>query len=101
DGQFGAVHDMSLVSSTGISTSGTPVSSELGFGHVADLSLVSTSSATAELEGVTEARQKLLENLDDETEANVRTDAPAGGPGAGNTLSLDPVAGRSPSPLMG
>ncbi|HSO34005.1 MAG TPA: Hsp70 family protein, partial [Labilithrix sp.] len=98
-GQFGALGDISLVSTTGMAPSSNEPSAELGFGHVADLSLVSTSSATAELDDVTEARQKLLENIDDETEANVR--GQPGAPAFGNTLSLDPVApgGRSPAAL--
>ena len=93
-GQFGAVGDISLVSSTGVA----PSSAELGFGHVADLSLVSTSSATAELDDVTEARKKLLDEIEDETEANVRTDAATGiQPGLGNTLNLS--AAPAPSPF--
>jgi molecular chaperone DnaK len=97
-GQFGAVGDISLVSSTGVAPSGAEQSVELGFGHVADLSLVSTSSATAELDDVTEARKKLLDEIEDETEANVRTDAATGvQPGMGNTLNLS--AAPAPSPF--
>ncbi len=97
-GQFGAVGDISLVSSTGVAPSAADPSVELGFGHVADLSLVSTSSATAELDDITEARKKLLDEIDDETEANVRTDAATGvQPGLGNTLNLS--AAPAPSPF--
>ncbi len=109
-GQFGAVRDLSLISTTGVAPSSgasgaQSTTGELGFGHVADLSLVSTSSPTAELDDMTAARQKLLAAFEDDTEANVR-DGTAVLPGApgGNTLSLEAVArpgGRSPAPLQG
>ncbi len=108
DGQFGAVRDLSLISTTGMSTSsGSPSSAELGFGQLPDLSLVSTSSATSEVEDVTQARARLLESIEDETERG--TEVPVkgvpGGLGAelkkpvpNTTLNL---AARSPSPLLG
>ena len=89
-GQFGAVRDLSLISSTGASTPGAD-SGSLGFGHVADLSLISTSSATAQLDGVAEARQALLDNYEDETEANLME-------GPGGTMNLDPAANPGARP---
>ncbi len=99
-GQFGAVGDISLVSTTGVARSaGGEPSADLGFGHVADLSLISTSSATAELDDITEARKKLSEEIEDETEANVRPDATKSiQPGAGNTFNLS-AAPASPPPF--
>jgi molecular chaperone DnaK len=106
DGQFGAVRDLSLISTTGIAiaavssaASGKPgaASGELGFGHVADLSLVSSTSATAGLDGVAEARQKMLEDLEEQTQANVFE--PQGG-----GLSLEArggPGGRGPAPPQG
>lgn len=97
-GQFGAVRDLSLISTTGTSSPGVGSDpGELGFGHVSDdLSLVSTSSATANLD-TAKARKDLLDDYEDETEANVVE----GGGGKGGTMSLDPVANpaRGPAPL--
>jgi molecular chaperone DnaK len=88
-GQFGEVRDMSLISSSGMASPsvGRPGSNvDLGFGHVSDdLSLVSTSSATAHFEN--DARKQAFENYEDETEANVME-----GGGKGGTMNLDPVA---------
>ncbi|MDB5220480.1 MAG: Chaperone protein DnaK, partial [Myxococcaceae bacterium] len=88
-GQFGAVRDMSLISSSGLSSpgGGRPGSNvDLGFGHVSDdLSLVSTSTATAHLEA--DVRKQAFESYEDETEANVMD-----GGGKGGTMNLDPVA---------
>ena len=50
DGPFGAVQDLSLVSTTGVSAPG--VSDDAGFGHVSDLSLISTQAADAPTEAV-------------------------------------------------
>ena len=118
-GVFGEVHDMSLVSNSGISTSGvstsavtqgapgtqnplasTLPSSDQPFGHLPDLSLVSTSSATAQLDDVTEARHKMQAELDAEVDEET---AAAKRPG-GNTVNLDPGANpgagpRNPAPI--
>ena len=99
-GQFGAVSDLSLISSIG-APAPSAETGNLGFGHVADLSLISTSSATAQLEGGADARQAFLDNFEDETEANVLD-----GPGKGGTIDLDPGAnpgahgGRAAPTLM-
>jgi molecular chaperone DnaK len=87
-GQFGAVRDLSLISTSGVSQPGVGSDpGELGFGHVSDLSLVSTSSATGQIDGVAEARQKLLDAYEDETEANL-----VEGGGKGGTMNLEPAA---------
>lgn len=75
-GQFGAVRDMSLISSSGISSPGATAgakdapSSPDVFGHVSDLSLVSSAGAATD-PGVAAARAKMADDLEDETEANV------------------------------
>jgi molecular chaperone DnaK len=102
-GKFGEVRDLSLISSTGVSSpspitgGGGRESADFGFGHVSDLSLISTSGAMAEAEGIGQARKDLLENFEDETEANVID-------GKGGTMNLDPTANpgaRSPAALQG
>ena len=104
-GQFGRVADTSLVSSSGISgvSGGLPSSggsADFGFGHVSDLSIASNPSATAQAEGVAEARQRLLDDFEDETEANLKDHVP----GRGSTVNLDPVsnpaAARGPAALV-
>jgi molecular chaperone DnaK len=62
EGPFGAVPDLSLVSTTGVSSPG--VSDEPGFGHVSDLSLISNQTADAAMDAITQARP-----LDGPTEA--------------------------------
>ena len=100
-GTFGEVRDMSLISSSGVSSPAPIISRpgsnvDLGFGHVSDdLSLISTSSATAQIDG--DLRKQALQGFDDETEANV-VDA------KGGTMNLDPVANpnaRAVPPLQG
>jgi molecular chaperone DnaK len=103
-GTFGEVRDMSLISSSGVSSPSDPAriisrpgsNVDLGFGHVSDdLSLISTSSATAQIDG--DIRKQALEGFEDETEANV-IDA------KGGTMNLDPVANpnaRAVPPLQG
>ncbi|MBX3185641.1 MAG: Hsp70 family protein [Labilithrix sp.] len=99
-GQFGQVREVSLVSTSGVSTSGVSgsaitkgagsPSSPDQFGHLPDLSIQSTSSQMSEVEGITEARQKMLEAYEDETEARVDK--------AG--LSLEPATSpRTPAAL--
>ncbi len=99
-GRFGEVRDMSLISSTGVASpqiiNAPGESADYGFGHVSDLSLISTSSATAEAEGIGQARKDLLENFEDETEANLRD-------GKGGTMNLDPSSNpgaRGPASLQ-
>ncbi|MBS2019408.1 MAG: Hsp70 family protein [Deltaproteobacteria bacterium] len=101
-GAFGEIREMSLVSTSGVSTSGVSgsavtqgapglPSSDQPFGHLPDLSLVSTSSATAELDDVTEARQKMQAELEGETAVK-----------KGGTVNLDPAANpgaRGPAPI--
>jgi molecular chaperone DnaK len=65
DGPFGALADLSLISTSGISTTAqAPAITTPGFGHISDLSLISTPSAqtdtgiTAELEA---ARAKAID----------------------------------------
>jgi molecular chaperone DnaK (HSP70) len=86
-GQFGAVRDMSLISSSGIGapSEARPGSNvDLGFGHVSDdLSLVSTATAHFDQS----ARKQAFDNYEDETEANLIE-----GGGKGGTMNLDPVA---------
>jgi molecular chaperone DnaK len=100
-GQFGAVRDLSLISTTGMSSPDPSTDpGVIGFGHVSDdLSLVSSvsSSATAELEGGAMARQNLLDSYEDETEANILEGGKAG------AMSLDRVGGpgHAPAPLTG
>ena len=101
-GRFGEVRDMSLISSTGLAPGPQIInapgdSADYGFGHVSDLSLISTSSATAEAEGIGQARKDLLDNFEDETEANLRD-------GKGGTMNLDPASNpgaRGPAALQG
>ncbi len=73
---FGAVRDLSLVSSSGVGTSpGVPSSDDGPFGHVSDLSLISTNTETAARDALAGARQKALAGFDDDggdTEAMVR-----------------------------
>ena len=95
DGAFGALPDLSLVSTTGVApTMGVLPSSGPGFGHVADLSLISNTTATAAMDAIKNARQRAVETgqFDDETEAVRRL--PAGG-----TLALEakanPAAAKS------
>src|SRR5262249_21243683 len=74
-GQFGAIRDMSLISSSGVSGQApTQVSNPGEFGHVPDLSLISSNTATAAMDAITNARKKALDEgaFDDETEANVK-----------------------------
>jgi molecular chaperone DnaK len=95
-GQFGAVREPSLVSTSGVSTSGVSTSAITqgagdlpasgDFGHLPDLSIGSTSSQVSEVEGITEARQKMLDAYEDETEANVNK---------GAAISLEPMARTS------
>ena len=99
-GHFGEVRDMSLISTSGMPSpsAGRPASNvDLGFGHVSDdLSLISTSSATAQVDG--DLRKQALDHYDDETEANVMEG------GKGGTMNLDPVANpnaRGLPPLQG
>jgi molecular chaperone DnaK len=70
DGPFGAVPDLSLISTTGVSTNRNPE----GFGHVSDLSLISNQTATAATDAITHARSQALESgqfSHDSTEAIV------------------------------
>src|SRR5262249_17494909 len=46
-GQFGAVKDLSLISSSGVSSGGQPISQPGDFGHIKDLSLISTSGVSS------------------------------------------------------
>jgi molecular chaperone DnaK len=88
-GHFGEVRDMSLISTSGMASPPVrlPSNVELGFGHVSDdLSLISTSSATAQVDG--DLRRQAFANYEDETEANLIE----GGSAKGATMSLDPVA---------
>lgn len=74
---FGAVKDLSLVSTSGIATDpGIPSSDQEQFGHVSDLSLISTNTETAAKDALASARQKALASFDDggDTEAMVRKD---------------------------
>lgn len=58
EGPFGAVQDLSLVSTTGVSSPGVD-SEDPGFGHVSDLSLIANPTANARpLAGPTEAATK-------------------------------------------
>lgn len=105
DGPFGAVRDLSLISSTGMSSpdpaggDGAPA-----FGHVSeDLSLVSTAGVTSHLDtarnpGGVGAKSDLFDSIDDETQANVREGA---GVGAA-TMSLAPAQSpaRGPAALV-
>ncbi len=102
DGPFGAVPDMSLVSSSGVSSPDDP-----GFGHVSDLSLISNETANAAMDAITQARSRALGSgeLDDPTEARDRgaPHAPMGNKERGNTIQLEPGAnpafgGRPRSP---
>lgn len=88
EGQFGQVHDLSLVSSTGVSSSGVSNPGEVGFGHVSDLSLISNQTATAAMDAITNARNEALDSgaFDEQTEAIVRKKG-----GAGNTLDVPPA----------
>jgi molecular chaperone DnaK len=83
EGQFGAVPDLSLVSTSGVSSSGVS-SPDGGFGHVSDLSLISNQTATAAMEAITQARSHAMESgqFEDETEA-LRRD------GKGRSMQLD------------
>jgi molecular chaperone DnaK len=111
DGPFGALADLSLISTSGISTTAqAPAITSPGFGHIGDLSLISTPSAqtdtgiTAELEA---ARAKaiadgLVEAMDSPTEVKKAPEtrrgiAPPtpGAKGAASTSQLDP--GENPA----
>ncbi|MBX3260852.1 MAG: Hsp70 family protein [Labilithrix sp.] len=93
-GPFGALADLSLVSTTGVSTPGVD---DGGFGHVSDLSLISNQTATAAMEAITKARSEALEagQFDDETEAFARGSAE---PGKGSTVQLDPASNPAAKP---
>ncbi|MBX3208014.1 MAG: Hsp70 family protein [Labilithrix sp.] len=95
DGPFGALADLSLVSTTGVSAPGVD---DGGFGHVSDLSLISNQTATAAMEAITKARSDALETgqFDDETEAFAR-DAGAA-PGRGRTVELDATSNPAAKP---
>jgi molecular chaperone DnaK len=61
-GQFGEVRDLSLVSSSGVNTApGDQARTAPGFGHVSDLSLISTSTSTETSDAITEARKQALD----------------------------------------
>jgi molecular chaperone DnaK len=99
DGPFGALSDLSLISTSGVSTTAqAPAVTSPGFGHIGDLSLISTPSAqtdtgiTAELEA---ARAKALETglvdaIDSPTEIKKAPSAKGG-----STMQLDP--GENPA----
>ncbi|MFO0741948.1 MAG: Hsp70 family protein [Labilithrix sp.] len=99
DGPFGAVADLSLISTTGVNTNAGVTNP--GFGQIGDLSLVSTSSSTQTETGVTNeiaaARAKALAEgfVDDgrRPPETVKGIAPA--LGAGRTVQLEP--GENPA----
>ncbi|MBX3206477.1 MAG: Hsp70 family protein, partial [Labilithrix sp.] len=100
DGPFGALADLSLVSTTGVSAPGVG-SDDGGFGHVSDLSLISNQTATAAMEAITHARSQALETgqFDDATEAFERGGGAAGGEsGKGRTVQLDPESNPAAKP---
>jgi len=118
DGPFGAVNDLSLISSTGVTGVTSPSATALPgtspdvrgaqpsapdvFGHVADLSLLS-STAGSQGEAVTAARQKLLAELEDDTAKGPRPPVTGVAGGKGSTVNLDPAANpgaRAPAALM-
>ncbi len=72
-GPFGAVKDLSLVSSSGVSQpgAGSSAGSSPEFGHVSDLSLISNQTATAAMDAIVQARQKAVDQgtFEDDTEA--------------------------------
>jgi molecular chaperone DnaK len=73
DDAFGAVRDLSLVSTTGVTSPAAPPDDGGGFGHVSDLSLISNNAASAGRDGLESPRAKgsIKGKLDDDTEAVV------------------------------
>jgi len=90
DGEFGALADLSLVSTTGMPAGGT---NDGEFGHVSDLSLISNDAASPGLEAVTQARTAALAggDFDDETDAYNRAAQAPQAPAKGRTVQLDPA----------
>jgi molecular chaperone DnaK len=121
DGAFGAVSDLSLVSTTGVTSPAAPPDDGGGFGHVSDLSLISSDAASAAADALQSARAKggIKGKIDDDTEAVLhkkgespkekhdhdsiidRTDLPATIPRAKPARKPGQVGmGKTGSPLM-
>jgi molecular chaperone DnaK len=86
---FGEIQDVSLVSTTGVSTSG--LASDEEFGHISDLSLISGPGGS-DRRGLPPLDSG---EIDDPTKVRRDQEPPIG---FGNTLQLDP--GKNPNPLL-